>query len=41
VKKDVERVWNMENGVWIERTREYGEQEELDRDWGNDSREKG
>ena len=40
VRKDGENDWNMEK-MDREQVREYGEQEELDRDWGNDSRERG
>lgn len=40
VRKDGESDWNMEK-MDREQVREYGEQEELDRDWGNDSRERG
>lgn len=39
VRKDGESDWNMEK-MDSEQVREYGEQEELDRDWGNDSRER-
>ena len=39
VRKDGESDWNMEK-MDREQVRGYGEQEELDRDWGNDSRER-